>query len=355
MKRQVALNGKLPDERAVRSIASQPGDWRHGFTLVELLVVIAIIGILISLLLPAVQAAREGARRNQCGHQLLQVGLALNQYMAVFEQLPAGVIDEQNPIRSESQGHHMGWLASVTPYFEQPNVFRHTNFSESVYSPANRPVLTMQLPLLSCPSDVLVRRNNGSSYAGVHHDVEAPIDDDNHGVLFRNSAVRQQDISDGMSQTLFAGEVVRSKSVVEAWMVGTRATLRNAGIRMNAVSRLKSGTPLTVSDKDMASTFENLRMNEKYQESSEAISQPEVALEPRPVQPPVALPLLPPSETIKAAALLVGGFESGHTSGICQFVMGDGSVHAIHEGIDRTVLQLLAHRADGKLLPSSGF
>src|SRR5213083_896811 len=99
---------------------------RHrGFTLIELLVVIAIIAVLIALLLPAVQQAREAARRTQCKNNLMQLGLALHNYEMAYELLPPGSINPTGPIRNESKGYHMGWMVQILPYIDQGNVFDH--------------------------------------------------------------------------------------------------------------------------------------------------------------------------------------------------------------------------------------
>src|SRR5262245_7955511 len=79
------------------------------FTLVELLVVIAIIGILVALLLPAIQASREAARRSSCLNNLMQLGLACHSYEFNHESIPPGVIDKKGPIRNEAQGQHVSW------------------------------------------------------------------------------------------------------------------------------------------------------------------------------------------------------------------------------------------------------
>src|SRR5437868_11689079 len=84
-----------------------------GFTLVELLVVIAIIGILVALLLPAVQSAREAARHTTCVNNEVQLALAIHNYEFHFETLPPGVINPTGPIRNEPQGIHVSWIARI--------------------------------------------------------------------------------------------------------------------------------------------------------------------------------------------------------------------------------------------------
>src|SRR5262245_32852973 len=89
---------------------------RRGFTLIELLVVIAIIAVLIALLLPAVQQAREAARRTQCKNNLMQMGLALHNYEMTYERLPPGSVDPNRPIRNEPKDYHFGWMVKLLPY-----------------------------------------------------------------------------------------------------------------------------------------------------------------------------------------------------------------------------------------------
>src|SRR5688572_17657604 len=130
---------------------------KRGFTLVELLVVVAIIGVLVALLLPAVQAAREAARRSQCISQLKQVGLAMHNYENTFGRLPVG-----------AYGCCWGtWQVSVLPYIEQKALFdmyvMDRKFGIPVddarYSHAlNTPVTTKNIKALSCPSDTKPQR-----------------------------------------------------------------------------------------------------------------------------------------------------------------------------------------------------
>ena len=95
----------------------------RGFTLIELLVVIAIIAILIALLLPAVQQAREAARRTQCKNNLKQIGLALHNYHDTSNSLPSGSIVLLNAAGTTYYGHGWTWHASILPYMDQANMY----------------------------------------------------------------------------------------------------------------------------------------------------------------------------------------------------------------------------------------
>ncbi|MCI0491741.1 MAG: DUF1559 domain-containing protein, partial [Planctomycetes bacterium] len=184
---------------------------KHAFTLVELLVVIAIIGILVALLLPAVQAAREAARRTSCLNNVTQLGLAVHSYEFHFEHLPPGVTNPDGPIRSEPEGIHVSWIAHILPYIEENALFQRFDQSAGAYAAANAQVRAAQIQVLQCPSDRMdfVNEANSvarSSYAGCHHDSEAPIDKDNNGLLFLNSQIRFADIYDGSSKTILLAE-----------------------------------------------------------------------------------------------------------------------------------------------------
>ncbi len=304
----------IPTGRGPRSAAPPPA----GFTLIELLVVIAIISVLIALLLPAVQSAREAARRAQCCNNLMQMGLALQSYDSAHEVLPPGVVNLTGPVLDQPKGYGFGWLTQVLPYIEMRNVYNHFNLKLGLYEPQNSTPRTTLVASFLCPSDSGPARDSNRiamcNYAGVHHDVEAPIAADNHGVLFLNSAVSYEDVPDGTTTTLFVGEKLKD-GLDLGWASGTRASLRNTGLNMNR---------MPASSKKAASTTAGLSGEEA-----------------------AALAKLGEAE-------FVGGFGSRHPGG-GNFVFGDGSVRFIKSSISSKVYQHLANRADGEVIDADQF
>ena len=124
--------------------AGTPDQQRRGLTLVELLVVIATVGILIALLLPAVQAAREAARRSKCTINLRQIALATANYADVSGALPAGV---QFTFNYSTASQHV----AILPFLEQAPLFNAVNFDWVIWSPANTTVMGAKLERLSMP------------------------------------------------------------------------------------------------------------------------------------------------------------------------------------------------------------
>jgi len=129
---------------------------RLGFTLIELLVVIAIIGVLIALLLPAVQQAREAARRSQCQSNLKQLGLALANYVDAYKVMPFGI--HTQPLGGAWVGYWgtgEGVLQHLLPFMEEQRVYEAINWSHNIFYKENFTVSSMRVAVLVCPSDTL--------------------------------------------------------------------------------------------------------------------------------------------------------------------------------------------------------
>jgi prepilin-type N-terminal cleavage/methylation domain-containing protein/prepilin-type processing-associated H-X9-DG protein len=391
------LNHRAPLAQAARDAPVCQRTRRNpGFTLVELLVVIAIIGVLIALLLPAIQAAREAARRSSCQNNLSQLIIAVHNYEMAHGVYPAGTMDAKGPILSQQSGYHHNWISRILPFIEQGNAYRAIDWKAGVYAKSNGPVRSLSIRLLGCPSNPISGQAL-SSYAGVHHDVESPIDVDNHGVFFLNSRVRYDDIPDGSSHTVFIGE--KSSNPVDlGWMSGTRATLRNMGSPLLDSRRTKAGfmnssTPLVdfsnttpVDDKlfdevEILSEFEGIvrpgdEADPEVTTDSQREPEPKQAKpktpdsttpdstapdspapdSPTPDSPTPNSPASNPTATnanktrLRAQRLSeVGGFASFHSGGV-QFAFGDGSVRFVSLTIAPAIRLQMAHRADGKLI-----
>jgi prepilin-type N-terminal cleavage/methylation domain-containing protein/prepilin-type processing-associated H-X9-DG protein len=205
---------------------------RRGFTLIELLVAIAIIAVLIALLLPAVQAAREAARRVQCTNNLKQIGIALHGYHDAVGAFPMGYIAGGRFVDGATDTvPGWGWATMILPQLEQGPLFNAANFCLSVAAPQNATVIGTPLLAFVCPSDLttgpfavvdpsgtVLATAAPSSYAdcvgGNETDTATGINNDGlgTGVFYRDSRVRVADITDGTSQTVAIVERAWSKA-----------------------------------------------------------------------------------------------------------------------------------------------
>jgi prepilin-type N-terminal cleavage/methylation domain-containing protein len=209
-----------------------------GFTLVELLVVIAIIGVLVALLLPAVQAAREAARRMSCTNKMKQFGLALHNYHDTHLVFPPGVIllvpDTQCPPAGGTAQTGPSWLVLLLPYLEQQGLYNQFNFNNRFVGrfnlasqSTNGPLQFQPFPLVKCPSDPKAIMNGSviTNYLGVagggcpslSNCGGPPLAECqggagrlyfNNGILYRNSRVRLANVTDGTTNVYLVGETM---------------------------------------------------------------------------------------------------------------------------------------------------
>jgi prepilin-type N-terminal cleavage/methylation domain-containing protein len=307
----------------------------RGFTLIELLVVIAIIAILVALLLPAVQQAREAARRTQCKNNLKQIGIAFHNYHDIFNTFPPGYI---SPIANGNTTSEVGvysWGALILPQLEQTNTFQALNVGNTplwVNASNAATLLIMQsaLPMFRCPSDTGPVLNNYVSPAPAANwynmnitngSAQIPIATSNYvmvsgtgvsttpaanptnraasacpplGIGFRNSKINMRDIIDGTSNTLLVGE--------RAWKYG-QVTVGAATVLGFSASIDDQSSSANVKSAAMAAI--GLGYNGINWSANNLVHQ-------------------------------TRGFSSGHTGG-AQFVLCDGSVRLISENIDYRV------------------
>ncbi len=303
---------------------------RRGFTLIELLVVIAIIAILIALLLPAVQQAREAARRASCSNNLKQLGLALHNYHDAHRVFPPGSI-----LRDTNQTY--GWGTFILPQIEQSSLFEQISPGDdtkglamgSTLPPANTPnpmtgEPVLQTPIASyvCPSAIIGETNpergnyGSSSYVGVAGVADGTGTYDRRGMLYDGSDVRLRDIQrDGTSRTMIVGERASSFPNTDGSPTNHNP---DGGIWPGRAA-------------DFHDTYSNL----------------------------LQANLHPTRGTLNVPVR--GAFSSQHTGGV-HFLFCDGSVHFLSDSIDSRpydpmvgpsslgLLQRLAIRNDGELI-----
>jgi prepilin-type N-terminal cleavage/methylation domain-containing protein/prepilin-type processing-associated H-X9-DG protein len=244
------------------TLSSRQAPRQSGFTLVELLVVIAIIGILVALLLPAVQAAREAARRTKCINNLKQMTLAIQNHESAKKRFPPGQLsgDEHPSCDSSSGKTFTNWAIEILPYCEEQPLYDRYDQKAFNTDPVNLPVLQTILPFQVCPTDPNGGRigtpqvvggpyeyaassyrgvcgrgfyNNVNAYFDSHrpHDVHPKLRLQDRGTLFRvikspgstceaarisPNAIKLSQISDGASKTLLIGEYVTISHLLRA-------------------------------------------------------------------------------------------------------------------------------------------
>lgn len=313
---------------------------KQGFTLIELLVVIAIIAILIALLLPAVQQAREAARRTQCRNNLKQLGLALHNYHDVFNTFPPGYtargLSASDPVTAET-GPGFAWSFAILPQMEQTNLVNQVNTDGNAQDLNN--IQAVQGTVLSaflCPSDaapdsfevtdtasntyVLPRSNYPGilGYASVTMNAGRAS-----GVFYRNSRTKFRDITDGTSNTICVGErkakhdFNQPNPPVDAfttWYAAIPQVIRNAGMAGMMSGMTEGPGSMVLGHVGQPAMMSMMAMHATPNNTNHIVH-----------------------------------FSSQHTGGV-QFLLCDGSVHFLSENISYDVFRNLGERADGEVL-----
>jgi prepilin-type N-terminal cleavage/methylation domain-containing protein/prepilin-type processing-associated H-X9-DG protein len=331
----------------------------RGFTLIELLVVIAIIAVLIGLLLPAVQAAREAARRAQCTNNLKQVGLALSNYESTHGCIVSGYISSTVPLtvaavsgynpdpQTLDNGPGWGWLALLLPFAEQTPLYNAANLNLPTWVADNVTVSTVALNVYLCPSannptptcrmvdaslnllpvanPFFARANyqynmgwNDTSITPPDTNYDDPVLGCN-GPIYRNSGIKYAAVTDGLSNTVFASE--KTPYLADATWVGIIPGYRH--FAYNAFASAGTG---------------GLGVNYDYPGAILAShSGPSLYESPRVIHPPNS----PLGHTDEFYALHPGG---------ANVLMGDGSVRFVKQSINLLTWQALSSRSVGEVI-----
>ncbi|MGC1272248.1 MAG: DUF1559 domain-containing protein [Planctomycetaceae bacterium] len=222
---------------------------RRGFTLIELLVVIAIIAVLIALLLPAVQQARESARRGQCLNNLRQLGLAMHNYADTYGGLPPQRVWNASGVGAWHVGSVHGWAVSILPQLEQANLLGTYDMDQGFFEAVNQPAVARRMPVFECPSvpsshmidafpvpptyapDPTRKAGVGDYWSlyGYYDPVRDPAQPYHEGALVRLKHQPFAAVTDGTSNTLL---VVENGGRPDWWVKGQQ----QAGMPNNTVS-----------------------------------------------------------------------------------------------------------------------
>jgi len=303
---------------------------RKAFTLVELLVVIAITGILIAMLLPAVQAARESARKAHCKSNLKQIGLALHNYEGTHSKFPPGYVYIADPAGNRSG---FGWAALILPFMEQQALYDQIEFCLPTNAPKNQLPCGTHLAIHICPSDPnsaddfvefgdppserFAMGNYVGNFGSPDLDFTPDLSD---GVFSRNSNHKATDIRDGLSNTFFVGERVN-------------------GVRLEGQTVIHIATGNTAMHSHHGGQDGHTHFETAWVGCVRDLDDP-LDDHGHMVLFHTASP--PNSPQVDDRDI------TGPHSGVAHFLMGDGSVDGVSETVDFGVYQALATRAGGE-------
>lgn len=306
---------------------------RTAFTLVELLVVIAIIGILIGLLLPGVQAAREAARRMSCSNNLKQLGLAMHHYNQMHRSLPPTVLGVRG--ENDRQGLPVniaglsGWVA-LLPFHENAELYQEFDLNKGSWSPENEQAIKKTPPVHLCPSMSLP--DSGTTPQG-HSSYAVSTGSKKYRNQIHNGAVVD-------SMNVFRGDrIIAGIDPNRSWLAptnvddisnadGTTHTLLAGEYGMQFRDQALVPFPWPVSGGEFAAQW---AVSYPYHSTASVFGK---------------------FNARHISLLDFNSFESfrGPHPGGVQFVLSDGSVRLLNESVDQLILQLLANRADGETI-----
>lgn len=315
---------------------------RHGFTLIELLVVIAIIAILVALLLPAVQQAREAARRSTCKNNLKQFGIALHNYHDAHQTFPMGLVFDA--AQSDYWSYTgVGWGVFLLPFSEQNALFDAINFN--VQQPgedaSNNNVKKIGLPMFKCPSDSNIRPNSGLGPTNyvicTGTNTTATIwgggsvgKSNGSTIMYANSNTRFGDILDGTSNVMMISECIIGEPYENDQSYGSPDVLTCAK------NKYYGGSTTTTSSSRGATWFT------MYSDRGPTFAYTTT---------------LPPNSLrdVKACSWSLSNYnadaQSQHRGGV-QIVLADGGVRFISDSVYLPTWQQLGSKSDGVNLGS---
>ena len=327
---------------------------RAGFTIIEILVVVAIFGLLVSLLLPTVQVAREAARRTQCSSNLRQIALAAANHVAIEKRFPLGSESRRWDDRPNFPHQYFRWsvLAHLAPYYEETDLLQsldltvplYISFNPALVAPQNKPIVKLTVPLFLCPSDrrLAVAEDFGpANYVGCTGSGLDGTPFSTDGLFFVNSSVRPHEIADGLSKTVAFSESILGEGETDT----TDSAFANPDTAYAFVMR----APLTDPICRAAARWnkEDLRgfswANGEYRTTLYNHAR-------RPNDPEIDCIGVVMSTSDKARLYAAYGWRaarSRHAGGV-NVVMADGSGQFVGDSVDPAVWKALATRAGGE-------
>ena len=201
--------------------------WRAAFSLLELLVALAVIGLLLGLLFPALSAARESARQQQCGNNLRQIGLALHGYHLAKQRLPVGCL-EWRSVAGPPSRRQLAWSVFLLPYLEQQALYEALDLRQPYDAAVNAAAAKTRVASFECPSHPGHQTAPGrTDYGGLFGEIILDRRQDD-GVFLHEQAIRYSQITDGLSHTLGIGEDLFGPD--NGWINGRNVFVQARGV-----------------------------------------------------------------------------------------------------------------------------